>query len=172
MKIMGRLAIALVCLVVLIGPAAGKRRRRRRKRVAHKAAAALSGAVDLMAEGRRAEGVVAFEQATAIGPHLPDAWVGLARALYQSGERILDDRSAASKREATQRALGATRRALALKPASADTHVAVGVLLQDLHRNDEALQAFSAAVDLNQHVPPPTPFGNVCVLCYGRCDRC
>ncbi len=92
----------------------------------------------LCAMGRRAEAAEVARRVTAAAPTLPEGHYNLAKALADSQPEA---------------AMDACRRAIALRPAYADAHVNLGVLLQQWGQIDPAEECFRRALALRPDHP-------------------
>ena len=95
------------------------------------AAAALAMGRLLLAEGRGAEGLDRFREATRLCPTLPAAWSALGGALV---EQAATERAPDRARSLAEEGIGDLRRALDLAPASAEAHQNLATALWRLAR--------------------------------------
>lgn len=94
----------------------------------------LNHAVMLRELGRHDQALTAIDQALALKPDHPEAWISRGTALRELGRPA--------------EALASLDRAIALKPAAAETHGARGNALNDLDRHAEAIESYEHAIAL------------------------
>ena len=87
--------------------------------------------------------LAAYEQAIHLEPQNIDAWLGMSHLFLVFGEHV-----ASSENTASELALAASERALAIDSTNPDAHVARGDALDAAYRQEEAQAAYDRAVEL------------------------